>query len=203
MKSSQRIGQRSMRMVFLVSATAVAWFAFSVSNLGNFHPPVAIAQRVRAEGVWKQVYEKLPDFPQENRYVSTATGKVDPENTLVGRLIRYHLYVKGRPPFFRLDWKLTLADYLGLSGILDDTDYPSAKKLRPNPTEGDVAAIRRLNRAQRDALVQVLVDAFNPQGSRPTPPTLSPTPASSPQPQPSVSPTPRRMDGSGGADLLK
>lgn len=135
----------------------------------------AIAQSiVRSEGVWRTVYEQVPDFPRENQYISKETGKVASENTLAGRLIRYHLYVKGRPPIYRLDWKLTLAEYLGLTGALETSDYPSANQLKKNPAEGDVAAIRQLNRAQRDALVQALVNGFSPQFGRsplPTPPS--------------------------------
>jgi hypothetical protein len=139
---------------------------------------MASAQIVRSEGVWRTVYEQLPDLPRENQYINKETGKVATEDTLVGRLIRYHLYVKGRPPFYRLDWKLTLADYLGLSGLLNGSEYPGAAKLKSNPVEGDVAAIRKLNRAQRDALVQALVNGFVPQSQR--------SPSLPPSPQPPV-----------------
>lgn len=134
----------------------------------------AIAQIIRTEGIWRKVYEQLPDLPLENQYVSKETKKVAPEDTLVGRLIRYHLYVKGRPPFFRLDWKLTLADYLDTNEVMEDSDYPSAAKLNQNPLEGDLVAIRKLNRAQRDALVQALVDGFAPQATRLRKPTPKP-----------------------------
>ncbi len=144
------------------------WFA-------GWQPSVAIAQPiVRSEGVWRTVYEQLPDFPRENQYVSKETGKVATEDTLAGRLIRYHLYTKGRPALYRLDWKITLAEYLGLTGALETGDYPGANKLKKNPAEGDVAAIRTLNRAQRDALVQALVNGFTPQSGRsplPKPPS--------------------------------
>lgn len=140
----------------------------------GWHSSSAIAQSiVRSEGVWRTVYEQLPDFPRENQYISKETGKAATEDTLVSRLIRYHLYVKGRPAFYRLDWKLTLADYLGLTGALEVGEYPGANKLKKNPVEGDVAAIRKLNRAQRDALVQALVNGFSTQSRR------SPLPAPS------------------------
>jgi len=61
-----------------------------------------------------------------------------------------------------------------LSGQLDDSDYPSGKKLNKNPLEGDLAAIRKLNRTQRDALVQALVDAFVPQSGRSRQPVPKP-----------------------------
>lgn len=128
----------------------------------RFVSPPVLAQNIRSDGVWRAVYERIPDLPLENQYISRETGQVATDNTLVGRFIRYHLYVKGRPPFYRLDWKLTMADYLGLKGTLDESTYPSAATLRKNPMEADVAAINKLNRAQRDALVQALVDAFTP-----------------------------------------
>jgi hypothetical protein len=118
-------------------------------------------QQLRVQDAWKFVYEKLPDFPIANNYISKETGKVDPNNTLVGRLIRYHVFVKGRPPNYRFDWKLSLADYLGVTpDYLVESVYPGNDVLRSNPMEGDRAAIQSLNRSQRDALVQALVDVF-------------------------------------------
>ena len=136
----------------------------------------ALAQRARPEGIWQAVYARVPSLPKENQYVSKETGKVEADNTLVGRLVRYHLYVAGRSPLYRFDWKLTLADYLGLglNGAFDETSYPSRATLRTNPADGDRAALKGLNRAQRDALVQALVDAFSPQAAKSsqTPPKL-------------------------------
>ncbi len=139
------------------------------SSLPLFNPDPAIAQIVRTENVWRKVYEQVPDLPLENQYISKETGKVLDENTLAGRLIRYHVYVKGRPPFSRLDWKLTLADYLGVNGTLDEKEYPSATQLRKNPMDGDLEAIRKLNRAQRAALVQALVNGFSAESARRSP----------------------------------
>ena len=117
---------------------------------------------VRAQDVWKFVYEKLPDLPIENNYISKETGKVDSNNTLVGRLIRYHVFVKGRPPNYRFDWKLSLADYLGATpDYLVESVYPGNDVLRSNPMERDRTVIQSLNRTQRDALVQALVDVFS------------------------------------------
>ncbi|MEG4247862.1 hypothetical protein QUB37_17350 [Microcoleus sp. AT3-A2] len=146
--------------------------------------------QVRVQDAWKLVYEKLPDFPIENNYISKETGKVDSTNTLVGRLIRYHVFVKGRPPNYRFDWKLSLADYLGATpDYLVESVYPGNDVLRSNPMEQDRAAIQRLNRAQRDALVQALVDVFTetsgrgrtPTGEKPQGRSSSPE---IPQPQP-------------------
>ena len=118
-------------------------------------------QQLRVQDAWKFVYEKLPDFPIENNYISKETGKVDPTNTLVGRLIRYHVFVKGRPPNYRFDWKLSLADYLGATpDYLVEEVYPGNDVLRSNPMERDRTAIQSLNRTQRDALVQAVVDVF-------------------------------------------
>jgi len=125
--------------------------------------PTTTSETVSPSEVWRQVYKQMPNLPLENHYVNKETGKVDSDNTLVSRLIRYHIYVKGRPPIYRLDWKLTLADYLGANETMVDSQYPGSDTLRQNPIEGDRAAINRLNRSQRDALVQVLVNIFNPK----------------------------------------
>lgn len=156
----------------------------------------ALAQRVRPEAVWQVVYERVPSLPKENQYVSKETGKVDADNTLVGRFVRYHLYVAGRSPLYRFDWKLTVADYLGLglNGAFDETSYPSRATLRTNPAESDRAAINRLNRSQREALVQALVDAFSPAAdSSQVPPASAPQPSSleaTPR-VPAIVPTPK------------
>ncbi len=130
------------------------------TNLLGSQP--AIAQKFIPSDVWQQVYQQLPNFPRENKYISKETGKVAENNTLVSRLIRYHVYVKGRAPNYRLDWKLTLADYLGANEIMYDSSYPGKDILKQNPIEGDRAAIKLLNRQQRDALVQALTNVFNP-----------------------------------------
>ncbi|MEG4802842.1 hypothetical protein QUB63_12280 [Microcoleus sp. ARI1-B5] len=147
--------------------------------------------QVRAQDAWKFVYEKLPDLPIENNYISKETGKVDPNNTLVGRLIRYHVFVKGRPPNYRFDWKLSLADYLGATpDYLVEGVYPGNDVLRENPMERDRAAIQSLNKRQRDALVQALVDVFTENSGRGRAPAAGTKPQGRetspeiPQPQP-------------------
>lgn len=134
---------------------------FIQTNLLGIQP--AIAQRISPGEVWQQVYQQLPDFPRENKYISKESGKVAENNTLASRLIRYHVYIKERAPNFRLDWKLTLADYLGANEVMYVTTYPGNETLRQNPLQGDKAAIARLNRSQRNALVQVLVNIFTPR----------------------------------------
>jgi hypothetical protein len=127
---------------------------------------IATAQTIISSDVWRQIYQQLPDLPRENKYISKETNKVAENNTLVSRLIRYHLYVKGRPTY-RLDWKLTIADYLGANEIMYDNNYPGSDTLKQNPMEGDIAAIRHLNRRQRDALVDALTNAFSKSSNVP------------------------------------
>ena len=182
------------------------------SDLGSlFSPQAAIAQStvqesieqnvIRPGDVWQQVYKQLPNLPLENKYVNKETGKVDSDNTLVSRLIRYHLSVKGRPAIYRLDWKLTLADYLGVNEEINPSRYPGSDTLRQNPIEGDRAAIGRLSRTQRDALVQVMVNIFNPNSSNPTAPTSSGATQPRATPKPSARPMPPPLQP-GSAHLL-
>lgn len=162
----------------------------------------AAAQFSIPEGAGQQVYQRLPNLALENQYVSKETGKVDENNTLVARLMRYHIFVKRRPPMYRLDWKLTLADYLGANDYLVESQYPSANTLRANPMESDRKAIEKLTRAERNALVNVLVSIFNSNSTQaPTEapsamPSASPPTTSSPSASPSL-PKP------GDAQLLK
>jgi hypothetical protein len=156
------------------------------------------------QDAWRKVYERLPDLPLENQYVSKQTGKVDPNSTLVSRLIRYHVYVKSRPAFYRFDWKLTLADYLGVYDYLDESRYPGNDTLKENPMEGDRAAIQKLTRSQRAALVDVLVSIFSP--NRPAAPAPAPAPKPSTSPPPPITPNPSSSTPSlpqpGDAQLL-
>ncbi|MCG6137335.1 MAG: hypothetical protein MET45_22325 [Nostoc sp. LLA-1] len=162
-------------------------------NLLGIQP--AIAQRISPGDIWQQVYEQLPDFPKENQYISRETGQVAENSTLASRLIRYHLYTKGRAPSYRLDWKLTLADYLDANEIMYDHSYPGNDILRQNPLEGDRAAIAKLNRQQRNALVQVLANLFTPNPQN----TQTPNPEKTPSPNTSTPQPPQQ----GGAELLK
>jgi hypothetical protein len=128
------------------------------TNLIGIQP--AIAQRISPGEIWQLVYQQLPDFPKENHYLSKETGKAAENHTLAGRLIRYHIYIKERTPNYRLDWKLTLADYLNTNETMYDVTYPGFDVLRENPIEGDRKAISKLTRSQRNALVQVLINIF-------------------------------------------
>lgn len=162
----------------------------------HISPQAALAQRFDIDGAWQQVYEQLPELPLENQYINQNTGNVAEDNTLIGRFIRYHIYVKGRPPTFRFDWKLTLADYLGANERMIASAYPSADTLQTNPMEGDITAIQSLNRAQRDELVQALADIFGSAFTRSDPAPESPSETS-----PST-PTSPRAPQPGDAELL-
>ena len=79
----------------------------------------------------------------------------------------------------RLDWKLTLADYLGVNEFLQTDDYPSATALTINPIQGDTNVIRALTLLERNVLIKTLVAVFTPPstsqtGIRPTTPLSSP-----------------------------
>ena len=162
----------------------------------------ATAQIVKPQDSWRQVYERLPDFPKENQYVSKETGKVNPDDTLVARLIRYHVNVKSRPANYRFDWKLTLADYLGANESLPETTYPSGNTLQTNPMEGDRAAIQKLNRSQRDALVTVLVSIFARNRLETQASPQQPSASPSPQPTPTPRTTTPSLPKPGDAQLL-
>ena len=120
----------------------------------------APAGTLRVQDAWQQVYKDLPDLPLENQYVNRESGKVDASNTLVSRLIRYHYFIKGRPVGFRLDWKYTLADFLGINEPIQADSYPGSDTLRKNPFESDRTIIQTLNLKQRNALVQSLANVF-------------------------------------------
>ena len=190
----------------VMSLTVVAAEFVKAERLNPSSAQLVLAQQVRVtspQDAWQRVYQRLPNFPKENQYISVKTGQVDPNSTLASRLIRYHFYGKGRPANYRLDWKLTLADYLGANELMNESTYPGYDTLRTNPMEGDRAAIKRLNRKQREALVQTLVSIFQPNTAN-----TGPQPAAStPQPVPSPKPTFRSSGTSqpqpGGADLLK
>lgn len=190
-------GLQRMTNKFHLTAIALIVAALAVFGSGSQkspHPTLlslepVMAQAIRRpQDVWRQVYQQLPDIPLENQYVNKTSGKVDADNTLVSRLIRYHMFVKGRPPNFRLDWKLTLADYLGANELMEEGVYPGGDTLRENPMERDRTAIGRLTRTQRNALVQSLVNIFNPNAAAEAAPAPRATqqPGTSPTPEPTI-----------------
>ncbi|WP_200929945.1 hypothetical protein [Nostoc piscinale] len=178
-------------MVLVVGGLVVSFGTSQLHRSSFIGIRPALAQRISPSDVWQLVYQQLPDLPKENQYVNKETGRVAENNTLANRLIRYHVYVKERSPIYRLDWKLTIADYLGANEIMYDTTYPGNDILRQNPIEGDRAAVSRLSRRQRDALVQTLVNIFNPNEQK-----------TRKEPRPSTSTTPQTPQ-TGGAELLK
>ncbi|NES99825.1 MAG: hypothetical protein F6K62_03610 [Sphaerospermopsis sp. SIO1G2] len=145
----------------LVKITTMLVALGFVSSMVLAFQPV-VAQILTPSDVWQVVYQQLPDFPKQNQYISKDTGDVDENNTLASRLIVYHIYTKGRSPVYRFDWKLTLADYLDANETIYEASYPGNNSLRQNPLPGDRQAIAKLTRKQRNDLVQVLVNIYNP-----------------------------------------
>ena len=149
-----------MRYCFLyITLGAIALIA----PLIPIHPiskPAIAQSRLRPRDFWRLVYQQVPDLPLENHYVSTLDGEPRPDNTLVLRIIRYHMFVKTRTPQYRLDWKLTLADYMGANELMYERVYPSADILVGNVLEGDRQAVRNMTRSQRAALVDTLVKVY-------------------------------------------
>ena len=122
-------------------------------------------RRANPTTIAAQVQVQMPNLPLENQYIS-RDGTAAEEDTLVSRIIRYHIYTKDRPTNFRLDWKLTIADYLGAFERMSARDYPDYE-LRENPMEGDIAAVRSLSRQQRDHLVNMLYETFTDPSANP------------------------------------
>ncbi|MEO1131789.1 MAG: hypothetical protein AAFX40_03685, partial [Cyanobacteria bacterium J06639_1] len=104
---------RSSHKVLLKSFSAVAMsVAIAFAAWPLVHLPIQ-AQVNRIQQATDFIYSELPNFPKENDYVSGDGA--EPGNTLIRRLLAYHIYVQGRPTQSRTDWKLTLADYLNLN----------------------------------------------------------------------------------------
>lgn len=201
-------------MVFgLASLTGMStWISDLDSGLAyaielNLVQNIQVAQsvrRIQIQEIGSQVYQRLPDLPRENRYISQETGEVAENDTLIERLIRYHLYIKGRSPLSRFDWKLTVADYLGVNEVMSDNQYPSGNTLKENPMVSDRAAISSLTRSQRTNLVNTIVEMINPNlpSDSSSQPAASPSQPSSEQSSPRTTPLPRQPQP-GDADLLK
>jgi hypothetical protein len=168
--------------------------------------PAAFAQLSSPTDVAQFVYQRMPTLAVENQYVRADNNKQAAESTLVSRLVQYHNAVKGRSPLYRIDWKITLADYLGINEVLEPETYPGRAFLKKNPIEGDLAVIQKLNSAQRNALVQSLVDASTGSQTASAPVRVStpPAPQAKPSPKPTVyRPTLTPLAAPGSADFLK
>lgn len=163
-------------MVFiLIGAGRVDWqrSPFLLTSLAPAQAQPAQLRRIDPGAIAALIYAQLPALPLENQYISSKTGQVAEGNTLVSRIIRYHLYSKERPTNFRLDWKLTLADYLGAFDRISANNYADYG-LRENPMEADVAAVQSLSQTERDQLVNAIYGAFTtPTKAVPTIPALS------------------------------
>lgn len=208
-KSSPHLGRIAIMVstLFLVGGQIVTRQFQGLAQTPEFSAPFQVVQQqrirsLRLQDVWQSVYQQLPDLPKENEYVSVETGEVASDDTLVGRLIRYHMYVKGRSPLYRFDWKLTLADYLGVNEVMSQVQYPGAGALRENPIEGDRQAIQNLNRVQRQRLVNIIVNIVNPDPSNSSASSDS-TQETSPQQKPSSNPPLPGIPQPGDAQLLK
>jgi hypothetical protein len=182
-------------VIFLVGLS----LALGIGQFSPHLPPVQ-AETIRVETAAETVYQKLPSLPKDNQYIRKETGQVDSEFTLINRLIRYHEDVKKRSSVFRLDWQLTLADYLGVNEAIKEDGYPGGSTLTTNPMASDIQLIRQLNRRQRQELVDVLVSIYSP---KPKPAENSssqtqPNPTTSPR-KPSSGPT---LSKPGDAQLL-
>ncbi len=156
--------------------------------------PSVLAQSFQPDWVAEQVYQTLPNFPLENEYISQETGEVVSNNSLLGRLIRYHQYIKSRPVTYRFDWQLTLADYLRVNETMFENRYPGSQTLTINPLENDRKAIANLTRNQRNQLIDTLLAIYNSNSG-----SLAPKlPARDNPPNQNPPPIPQR----GNAELL-
>ena len=191
---------KNSKSISLISKLVLATFVCSSSFFAQSHrhTSMAIAQTLRPEAAATKVYQSIPSLPQENQYLSQETGEVDADNTLISRLIRYHQYVKNRPLNYRLDWKLTLADYLSVNEPIRDFRYPGSSTLQLNPLESDRAVIDSLSRSQRNELIDVLVGIYN--GQQPNNSTSNVSPENKPSSENSNSLP--QLPQPGDADLL-
>lgn len=191
---------KSIRLLWLGGAIALG-IALATPPISAQVPASSTAL---LKGAWQRVYDQLPTLPKANQYIDLKTKTVNPSNTLASRMIKYHIFVKGRAPNSRLDWKLTVADYLGINEIMYEGRYPGIDELKINPYESDLALIRALNRSQRNALEQAMVNAFTPQNT--AQPTAAQPPASTVPSTAAPQPTSDRLPPSpkaGDANLLR
>ncbi|MGB3613730.1 MAG: hypothetical protein WBA10_08050 [Elainellaceae cyanobacterium] len=139
---------------------SIAAFVAALTVGASQYQPAAAQGIISHRTVAAQIYAQMPELPLENHYERSDTGDVDDSNTLISRVVRYHLFVQRRQPIYRLDWKLTLADYLGVNDWVVEPIYPGADVLERSPRNGDMTAVRTLTLAQRQALVDALVAIY-------------------------------------------
>jgi hypothetical protein len=189
-------------MVGLIGFFLPFWIAkIEQTNISHRYllSPVT-AQTLSPEVVANEVYEQIPDFPKANNYKSKETGELNPTHTLISRMVRYHQYIKGRPTAFRLDWKLTLADYLGANEIIKESRYPGYNTLTENPLPQDLKIVDSLTFTQRQNLVDALVNIYNPQNQNDSSNNSSDE-TNTPDEENNISP-PFELPQPGGAELL-
>lgn len=202
-----------MAISTIVVAAELPPSAPATYNQTNHTNSIQISQRTRRKDIWQEVQNQLPDLPLENQYTSSSTGEISDSNTLVRRMIEYHNFRQGRSPRSRFDWKLTLADYLGINEVMVASTYPGIAQLTTNPITGDRAAIRAMDRQQREQLVNTLVSLYNPSipaafFDSAAPAEAAPSPALAPT-APTVEEAPARpsvpppLAEPGAADLLR
>jgi hypothetical protein len=179
--------QRLILLAFcLVIGIFVWWLSWQSSGMSQIQRPETVAQ---------QIYQAMPDLPKENNYIRRETGAIDPNNTLISRFLRYHQDTKKRFTLIRFDWQLTLGDYLGVNEKIIEENYPGQATLTVNPMAADIKAMNSLNRRQRQQLVTLLVEIYNP--------AILPQETPNPSPSPSPSPSRPSLSKPGDADLLK
>ncbi|MEA5420895.1 hypothetical protein VB712_16825 [Spirulina sp. CCNP1310] len=174
------------------------WFVALVLAMATFLAVLFGAAPVASQtfpDVAAAVYAAMPELPLENHY--QQAGVTQPENTLIFRFLHYHQRLKRRSPLFRLDWKLTLADYLGANETINPEQYPFARQLQPEPSSADRAALNRLNQSQRETLVNLLVRLYDGPAAQPPAPQPEPTPTPTPP-----TPTPSEFPQPGDSRLL-
>jgi hypothetical protein len=173
-----------------------------VCTVQSLIPAASLAQLDSPGDLSQAVYKKLPSFPLENQYIRTQTNKPATESTLVSRLVQYHS-VKGRSPLYRLDWKITLADYLGVNDFLRPEVYPGNAFLKTSPLDRDRKVIQALNQSQRNTLISALVDGATGQDSSAS--VAEPAAPAQPKaaPEAPYKPTLAPLPAKGSSDLLK
>lgn len=171
----------------------------------NLITPVIAQNIIQPETVAAMVYEKFPDIPLENQYISKESGEIAKDNTLMSRFVRYHRDVQRRAMIYRFDWQLTFADYLGANQPIKPETYPSYNTLNQNPAENDIKAIQSLNRRQRSEIVDLIATIYQsenqPSPQKPTenPENTTPKPDKPPIPSNNNNPS---LSKPGDAQLL-
>jgi hypothetical protein len=192
------LGRNKGKFPFNLLLAACLGLCLALSTAKILPRSAAIAEDLRVEQAAAIAYERLSFLPKENQYVRQETQTVDEEFTLINRFIRYHTGLKKRLPSSRLDWKLTFADYLGVNEPMKADQYPGSSTLTANPMEGDREAIRRLNRRQREELVDLFASIY----SVPSETAGTPSQPQPPEPAPAATPTKPTLSKPGDAQLL-